>query len=126
MAIGFILLLLLASAFPVCAISQITVPLSSKASALSEFKELVLSGGSLSHEDSVLIALAQMKGLLRELPVLAGLGGKCGTELAIEATTIQNHFSKPLRDAVIASVTALTDSLKSPSGKFTIYYSKSG
>ncbi len=66
-----------------------------------------------------------MKSLFRSLPPITNPYGKCGSELAFEATRIKK-ISEPLRVAVIESVTSFTDSIKSPSGRFTIYYSKTG
>ena len=87
---------------------------------------MAASGLPLSYEDTVLIAFGQMKGMFKSLPFMPNRHGKCGTELAFEAYNLQNRFSKPLREAVIQSTLSLRDSIKSPSGRFTIYYSKSG
>jgi len=120
-----------AGAFLIAAISspiygQKTVPLSSQAESVAQFENLVKSGLPLTHEDTILVAFGQMKGLFRTLPSFAAQFGKCGTELVFEANRIQQKFSKPLREAVIQSVTSYSDSVKSPSGRFMIFYDKSG
>jgi hypothetical protein len=107
------------------AFSQKTTPLAGQAQSISEYENMIRSGLPLEREDSILIAFGQMKGLFRTLPRILPPFGKCGTELASEAHRIQN-VSKSLRQSVILSVQAFSDSIKSPSGRFTIYYSLSG
>ncbi len=107
------------------ALGQKSVPLASQAQGISEYELLVRYGLPLAHEDSVLLLYGQMKGLFRSLPMMPNHYGKCGTELANEAHNIQ-IISKNLRQAVIFSTQSLSDSVKSPSGRFTIYYDKSG
>ncbi|MFI5263077.1 MAG: DUF6055 domain-containing protein [Candidatus Kapaibacterium sp.] len=124
-------LLTCVGAFLIAAISapiygQKSVPLSSQAQSVSQLETMVRSGLPLTHEDTILVAFGQMKGMFRSLPSFAAQFGKCGTELAFEANRIQQKFSKPIQEAVIQSVTTFTDSLKSPSGRFTIFYDKSG
>ena len=106
--------------------AQKTTSFASQAQSLSEYENSVRNGLLLSHEDSVLILYGQMKGLFRSFPPITNPYGKCGSELAFEAVRIQQKFSKSLREAVIQSVAFFTDSIKSPAGRFTIYYSKSG
>ncbi len=108
------------------AYAQKSIPLASQAQTLSEYENLVRIGLQLSYIDSVFISYGQMKGLFRSLPPLPNPYGKCGSELAFEAARIKERISKPLREAVIESVASFSDSIKSPSGKFTIYYSKAG
>jgi len=67
-----------------------------------------------------------MKGLFKSLPTIKNPYGKCGSELAFEAMRIQEKFSQPLGEAVIQFGISYTDSVTSPSGRFTIYYSKTG
>ena len=102
------------------------VPLASEATSISEYVKLVLSGSPISHEDSVLIAFGQMKGLFRTLPPIKNPFGKCGAELAFEAMRIRAKISLPLSETIIQFGISYTDSVVSPSGRFTIYYSKSG
>ena len=108
------------------AYAQKSTPLASQAQSLSEYENLVQSGMPLPHDDSLLIVYGQMKGLFRSLPAITNPYGKCGSELALETVRVKEKFSKPLREAVLESVSSFTDSIKSPSGRFTIYYSKSG
>ena len=112
--------------FPSFAFAQKTTPLASQAQSISEYENLVQNSLPLSHEDSVLILYGQMKGLFRSLPPLKNTYRKCGAELAFEAMRIQEKFSQPLREAVIQFGISYTDSVTSPSGRFTIYFSKTG
>jgi hypothetical protein len=101
------------------------IPLASQAQTISEYETMIRSGLPLAREDSILIAFAQMKGLLRTIPQIRNPYGKCGTPLASEAGLIQK-ISTPLKMAIVLSTQSLSDSLKSPSGRFTIYYDKTG
>lgn len=123
--LAIITVLMIVSA-SVSAYAQKSLPLASQVPGIPEYENLVRSGLPLSHEDSVLVIFGQMKGWFRSLPPLKNPYGKCGSELAFEATRIQEKFSKPLREAVIRSIPSFSDSVISPSGRFTIYYDKSG
>ncbi len=103
---------------------QSSLPLCSQASTISEYENLVKNGFLLTHEDSVLIAFGQLKKQFLNLPTIILPYGKCGTELAFEANQIR--INKSLKSEIIQSTVALTDSLKSPSGRFTVHYSTSG
>lgn len=108
------------------AFGQKGAPLASQAKSVLEYEAMVRNGLLLSHEDSILIAFGQMKGMFRSLPVISSHYGKCGTELAAEAIRIQDRFSKQLKDAVILGGASLSDSIISSSGRFTIHFSKAG
>ncbi|MDP4231314.1 MAG: hypothetical protein Q8916_13020 [Bacteroidota bacterium] len=118
--------LLLAVCLASAAYAQKTKPLASEPLTVSQYEGKVLSGSLLSHEDSILIALGQAKGMFSSLPAIAVPYGKCGTELAFAANATRDKFSKPLRTAILQSAALLSDSVVSPSGKFTIYFDKSG
>jgi hypothetical protein len=85
---------------------------------------MIRNGFPLAHEDSVLIAFGQMKGLFLHSDYII-TKGKCGTALAAEVNQLQG-ISSGLRKEVLESVNDLSDSLISPSGRFKIYYDKTG
>jgi len=87
---------------------------------------MVRSGLPLTHEDSIFIAFGQIKGLFQVLPRIKNPYGKCGTELAFEANRIREKFSQPFGAVVIESAVTLPDSIKSPSGRFTIHFALTG
>jgi len=107
------------------AYAQKITPLAAQAQSISEYENMIRSGLQLAHGDSILIAFGQMKGIFRTLPRIASPFGKCGTVLADEAYRIQ-HINKSLIQSIIFSVQSFTDSIKSPSGRFTVYYNKNG
>jgi hypothetical protein len=105
--------------------AQKSSPLAARAQTISEYENMIRSGLPLTREDSILVAFAQMKGYLNTVARIASPYGKCGTELASKAHEIQN-ISMGLKQSFTLPAQLLSDSIKSPSGKFTIYFDKTG
>lgn len=92
---------------------------------LLQFEKLVLQSSHLTHEDSVVVAYGQMKGLFRSLTRIRYPIIKCGSALAEEANQILSS-SPLLSTSVLLSTEQFSDTLKSPGRQFTIYFSRTG